>query len=597
MPTASRSVPLRVFVFASLAAVGTAAAAEGPLRQTPAAGPGSVVLDFRAVTEDGRPVLDLKPADLTLKIDGRDREIRSLEVFDFGRPRPGAAPPALTPAFGSNVIADGGRDVLLLVDDESIAPGRENSVRVAVEELLSGLAPRDRVGFVTVPLGGANLGFTSRRDEVRAALAAFTGRAPRAATAADIACRTRLTLGLLKGVFANHPSDVPTTVILLSSSLTAPSAVTRMVPSAQAGLCEVRPDDFNEVAAAAFASRAELHVAHVIDGADVGVSASAGSLSAGLESLAGVTGGEMLRLTGSQRGTLERLARETSAHYVLTFDPERGERDGKTHRTELGAARDGVRLRVRPRITIPAADDRPRADADVTAREMLREAAVRRGLPLRAAGYASRDTGGSKVKVVVLFEPSAAATQLDTAMVGMFDAKGKLTAQWTGQKAELSRTPVVAALLVPPGTYRLRVAATDLAGRSGSVDADVRAALVNAAPLTLSALALGAAVEGSFSPRLLFRDEQVVVGYVEVYGPPKNAAVTAVIELAESEDGPAAITLPARVPAQSGGDVLSIVGGIQVDRLPPGDYAVRMVVSLDGKPVGRVVRTLTKQGR
>jgi len=179
----------------------------------------------------------------------------------------------------------------------------------------------------------------------------------------------------------------------------------------------------------------------------------------------------------------------------------------------------------------------------------------------------------------------------------MFDAKGKLTAQWTGQKAELSRTPVVAALLVPPGTYRLRVAATDLAGRSGSVDADVRAALVNAAPLTLSALALGAAVEGSFSPRLLFRDEQVVVGYVEVYGPPKNAAVTAVIELAESEDGPAAITLPARVPAQSGGDVLSIVGGIQVDRLPPGDYAVRMVVSLDGKPVGRVVRTLTKQGR
>jgi hypothetical protein len=35
-------------------------------------------------------------------------------------------------------------------------------------------------------------------------------------------------------------------------------------------------------------------------------------------------------------------------------------------------------------------------------------------------------------------------------------------------------------------------------------------------------------------------------------------------------------------------------GGFSIDSLAPGDYLMRAVVSLDGKPVGRVVRTLRK---
>jgi hypothetical protein len=35
-------------------------------------------------------------------------------------------------------------------------------------------------------------------------------------------------------------------------------------------------------------------------------------------------------------------------------------------------------------------------------------------------------------------------------------------------------------------------------------------------------------------------------------------------------------------------------GGFNIGSLPAGDYLMRAVVSLDGKPVGKVVRTLRK---
>ena len=224
---------------------------------------------------------------------------------------------------------------------------------------------------------------------------------------------------------------------------------------------------------------------------------------------------------------------------------------------------------------------------------MLRSPLVERDLPLRAAGYASRDSDERKVKIVVLFE-SDAGTTLESAMVGLFDSKGKLTAQWTAKTPELARAPVVTALPVPPGTYRIRVAATDAAGRGGTVDAEVNAALTDAAPVKMSALALGTVVGGAFLPRLQFSTEQVMAGYFEVYGAPKESAVTATLEIAATADGPAEAVFPARVPATPSGGTMPFISGVRIETLAPGDYVVRAVVAVDGKPVARVSRTLRK---
>ena len=43
------------------------------------AGTELVAVDFQVIDEAGRPVTDLKPGELTLKVDGRARDIRALQ--------------------------------------------------------------------------------------------------------------------------------------------------------------------------------------------------------------------------------------------------------------------------------------------------------------------------------------------------------------------------------------------------------------------------------------------------------------------------------------------------------------------------------------
>ena len=588
MPTPR--LPIVLTVLGAISAMGLAGGVA--YQSQDRAGPAlpSVTIDFRVLTDDGRPVLDLKPDEVELRIDGRQRPVSSLRLFGEVSPPGGAAtgePPP--PPFASNQLGDGGRDVLVLIEDESIVPGREQSVTAAVEELLAGLAPKDRVGLVTIPRGGTNIGFTTSRQAIRDGLASTKGRGSTAEAAGDLACRTRLTLESLIGVFrAQVGREVPTTVVLLSSSLTAPTAVVGQ----SASLCPIRAEDFNQVADAAIGARVNLVVGHVLDARPGDTT----GLAAGLESLAGVTSGQLVRLSGDRTGDMTRVAQQTATYYVVGFEPERAESDGRSHRIDLRVSRGGVKVHLRPHVTIPRAEDRPVDSSRPSARSLLRSPLVERDLPLRAAGYASRDSDERKVKIVVLFESDTGST-LESAMVGLFDSKGKLTAQWTAKTPELARAPVVTALPVPPGTYRIRVAATDAAGRGGTVDAEVNAALTDAPPVTISALALGTAIDGAFVPRLQFSTEKVMVGYIEVYGRPKGSTVAAILEVADTADGPAGASFPARVPTSPSGDTIPIVVGVPIEALPPGDYVIRAVVAVDGKPIGRVSRTLRKIAR
>ena len=79
------------------------------------------------------------------------------------------------------------------------------------------------------------------------------------------------------------------------------------------------------------------------------------------------------------------------------------------------------------------------------------------------------------------------AAKLASAMVGLFDDKEKLVAQWTAQAADLAKTPIVAALVRPAGVYRVRVASVDKSGRAGTVEHRIEVAEVLAGPLGIDA--------------------------------------------------------------------------------------------------------------
>jgi hypothetical protein len=560
-----------------------------PAPQSSAARLGSsdVTIDFSAVTDEGQPVLDLDAGDLALRVNGRARAITSLQIVRAGTPA--GATPALPPPFATNVVSEAGRDVLLVLDDESIAPGREQPLKDAIAELLANLSPRDRVGLLSVRRGGILLNLSTDRRAIRTALTALRGQAGGSQTAIDLVCRTRTTLQALSAILGGIRGGSPATLVFFSAALASPDSERNARIGADSGLCQLRTEDFQEIAASTLRSQATFYVVHLLGGS--GSMSSANSLAAGLEHLAGTAGGELIRLTGTNPTAVDRIARETAARYILAFEPDPSERTGATQPLELRVNRDRVRLRVRPAVTIPAPSART---APPTPNELLRVADVSRELPLRAAAYPSRVGGDDKVKLVTLFEPADAGIELTSAAVGLFDERGRLTAQWTAEPADLARLPATAALMVAPGTYRLRVAAVDASGRAGTADTDVRAELAPADPVRLSGLVLGVPANGSFAPKLQFGADPAAVGYLEVYGASRTATVTARLELAASASATPMAAVPATV-SVAGSDALRIAyAGFGITALPPGDFLVRAVVSVDGKEVGRAVHTLRK---
>jgi VWFA-related protein len=564
-----------------------------------AGGTGSVSLDFLALSADGRPVVDLKPEEITLKVDGRARAVSSLRLVrameaDASRGA-GAQIEALPEPFGSNTSIDAARAVIIALDQESIRPGDEQRMRQEVGRFLVELAPRDRVALVTMPHGSVKVDLTTDHARIGQALAQIGGQAPRRQSAQEFACLSRRTLHSLTGLLEGLAGGTsPTTIIFLSAGL---MGVTRDAPAlGPPGPCEINPKTFEDVGFAANAARAQFYVVQpeemlVEPGAvEIGF-VGATNPRIGLEHLAGVTGGRLLRLAGSGDHALSRVALETSAYYVISFVPDAADRHGESRRVDVRASRADVVIRSRPAVTIARAEGR--GARGITPRAMLREPKVYRDLPLRAIGYASKNAGDDRIKIAVVFESPDPSVRLASAAAGLFDAQGRLAAQWTANETELSRTPVISALLAPAGTYRLRVAAVDAAGRAGTVDHSVAADLSPAGPLKLSALVLGVA-RGGFAPRLQFGAEPVAIGYLEIFGLPTTAAAAVTFELAATVNGPALVSVPGVLTPTSDEDRHVATGALAIGSLPAGDFVVRAIVGAQGQPSGRVLRTLRK---
>jgi hypothetical protein len=178
-------------------------------------------------------------------------------------------------------------------------------------------------------------------------------------------------------------------------------------------------------------------------------------------------------------------------------------------------------------------------------------------------------------------------------MAALFDRDGKGVTSWSAQAADLQRSPIVGAMGVAPGSYRMRVAAIDSNGRTGTVDHDVDVELARTGALKISSILLGLSRSGAFVPRMQFTTEPVVIGYVEMAGAPAGAKVAATLELADTPNAPAKISVPLTIEAGAGGRYVA-KGALPIGALPPGDYSVRAIVALDDHPPTRVVRTLRK---
>lgn len=583
-----------VGVIALLAIVepGGAARAQAPKGNAP------LRLNFRALTEDGQQVTDLKLDELALKINGKPRPLLSLSMAQSAPGGANVGRAGLPIPYATNTVGANGRVFYLLIDTDSIAPGREGPMKEAVHQLTSELSAGDMVGLLTTQ-GESNMVPTDDLTKVRLAVDQLAGKGSTSETDADAQCRTTHVLRDL-GTMISLTGATPTTLVTFSGGLTMPESKIVNIGSrsrtsvggssapsnATTDACPVRPEDFSNVGAIAAGANIDLYFFQLTEAR----ANRSTNQDAGIESLAGATNGEFVRITSSPQAPIARMLRETSTYYTATFEPDATDRAGQSLRVELKSTRDKVKVRARPAVDLPKAN----VAKNTSPKDMLRTAAEYRDLPLRLTAYPAPTAGSPDVTVLAMFE-SIDAAPLTAASVALFDEKNTLKKQWTARPEELTARPTMAALPTAPGSYRVRVAAVDGAGRLGTADYQLEAQIPRADPLKLSALVLGTQAPSGFAPRLEFKNEPTAIGMVQIYGVPKGASVTVDLDVASTPEGVALATADTTVaPSKAAEDQRVAYGGFAIDTLPPGDYLMRAVVSLDGKPVGKVVRTLRK---
>jgi len=583
-------------VIAAISLLDAGGIAQAPATQRPAErGADFLSISFAAVGADGHAVPDLKTQDVAIRIDGHTRDVRSLQFVSVASSAR-ADVAALPPPFGSSAVTTSGRLITLIVDDESFSAGGEQPLRDAVARLTESLAAHDRVSLVTIPHGGVRVEPTTDRGRIRTAVGSVVGRGRSAQTGSDLGCRTRDTLQSLAAYLRGLTGrDSPSIVVLMTAGLAPPrrDATVSMAP----GMCELTLDVFREAGAAAGAARAHFYIVPPVDIlttgsvqreniAGVGATGSDNPVE-GLEQLLGTTGGKLLNLGAAGATAFDRIVEENSAYYVAAIEPQRGDR-GRAHGLDVRVARSGVDVRSARSITFTE----PERGTAPSPRDMLSTLAEFRDLPLRAAAFPSLDEPDGQLRVVTVAEPVDPAVKFSAVSAALFDRDGKATTGWVAQAADLERSPVIGAIAVQPGAYRLRVAAIDTTGRSGTADYDVDVTLAQSGPLRISSLLLGLS-RGGFTPRLQFGAEPVVIGYVELAGAPPGAAVTATLDLSDTVNGPARVAVPLAIEAGAAGRYVA-KGALPIGALPPADYVARAVIGLEGHPPTRVVRTLRK---
>lgn len=550
-----------------------------------------LAIDFVAAGPDGASVGNLAAGEVTVRLGGKARPIVAFEYVRAVGDRRDATDTAAP--YGDNAEWLAPRAIILMVDEDTIRPGRTVTVRDAVQQLLAGLAPADRVALVTVPFGGLAVDLTTDHARVMQAVGNLTSKSSRGETVTDAQCRTLTTLGAMADTLLRlSVVEDPVTVIFFSSSQAGPQNIIRMTGAAPVGgPCDLRTSTFTDLGIAAARARAMFYVVH----SDLDQRASG---LEGLEHITGVTGGPLLHLaTGAGRPAVSRILRETSGHYVARVAREPSDTIGEDLGVGVSTSRPGVRVWRAPRFIVT----RPNlalSATPTTTLDLIKTARVFRDLPLRITGHAFRDDAAGQVKLAVTFESSDAAATLSSAMVAAFDSQGRLVTGVEMSSEALTRRPVVAALSVTPGAYRIRVAALETTGRAGSAEHDIDVALTPVGPVQVSSLMVGLSRTGVFVPAMVFGTEPTAFGMLELYGLGVTPASTprVVFEVATTTLGPAVLTMPGLVETTGDPSRSVVTAVLPIENLAPGDYVVRATITVAGYPSGRVLRTLRKTG-
>ena len=604
-----------------------------------------VPVDVSVLDKNGRPVPDLTAADFTLAVDGKARRIVSAQFISVDRNVEAAAPPPVE--YASNAGAAGGRLVMLVFDAGNITPGRGKAAVDAARRFVGRLNRADRVALVTLPGTGPQIDFTANHALVQTLLGRAVGQAAdrmrnqrvgivealafqrgdqmAVASVMERECtmdtassmlqtcrqqldsesermlamardRTGNTLIGLRYLFERlASSETPKTIVFISEGF----------------LVEEGSSEISWVAPRSAAAHIKMYALQ-LDGPEMEASSRTTSpsraadrdlLREGLDQVAGMTGGDVFRVVANAEFAFQRLATELSGYFLLSFEPEAGDRDGRAHKIKIDVRRNGLLLRSRREFSVggPAGKS-----ADDAALDTLRAPLLAADIPIRLTTYTFKDPDSPQLKVILVADVDRSLNAAGTVALGymLIDDKGKVVS------SELERVvpnPIdprtriqkyIGAAIAPPGTYSLKVAVVDDGGKRGSVERTFVARINAFGQLHATDLLIGdntARGTGGLPPAVAadFTGDELHA-YMELFSevPDQLRGATIVMDVAHTESSAALNSAAARFqPLAAPSETRRAVQGIvPIGLLPPGEYVARAVVSVGGRRVGQVIR-------
>ncbi len=609
-----------------------------------------VLVDITVIDDDGKPATDLTKDDFMIDVNGRPRDIESVQFI-------AAAPtnaPADTPRharFTANDRASGGRLLLMVVDEGNLRFGAARTVLRTADMMLTKLAPGDLVGLARLPEGAGGVEFTTDRERVRQALSKVTGKAQRSrgntftVRLSEAMARER-SIGLewdrvierecagevgpmrescassveaeAQSLVAQAEADARRSISALEgllSRLAAYRTPTNIILISE-GLFVARDRNvMSRIAERAAAARVSLHIVQpgqsIFDVESLAVRGMPLSddqvLSEGLEMLAGQTRGALYKIeAGSGAGVFDRLSTELSGYYLLGFAPTDEDRTGQDRRIRVRTSRRGLRVRARPTFAIKDVTSAATMAPDAVLTETLKAPLPSTDVPMRVATYNATSSQAAKIRVVVsaeIGEPTRETREWPVGVIAV-DANGKIVAQSVATSSlspardgEAAPALFLTSLLLDPGDYSLRVAAVTPDGRAGSVHHPVPARLVPVgARLTSSDLIVSSAAAGEArslrpSPTAIIEGETAFAS-IEIGGSDRAALgqATVAFEIAESETSAAIVTANSEQQAREGGMTRAFAARVPLGVLPPGEYVARAIITVPGAEPARITR-------
>jgi VWFA-related protein len=591
-----------------------------------------LTLQASVLDKDGRPVSDLSAEDFAVTVEGKPRKV--LFAKFRGTTTAGASPAAPGPgavaSHADNTGTAGGRLVMFVVDRDTIKTGSEKALLESAGTILDALSPADAVGLVSVPGGGVDP--TRDRSRVREELQRISGTQPQAiggvrernvtweeALAYERAERATISRVVERECSTNEgprcAQDLETEArTFLFAGREHARALLQALGGTLKALTPVRgpkyvvllsggePFDqelltyYNQFAREAATARVMLHAVHIdqpdADASNRAVVSSAfggRDMASGLTTMTGLTGGAYYAGVGSATGVMERIRTEITNDYELGLETGAADAGGRLLDVAVKVTRPGLSVRARKQVVL-AKEDAAAGDPVLT---LLAQPTDVADLPIALASYTTRGVEPTTLRVLLSAEISGVpATGASEWAFAVFDRNKVIADGRQELTGEGSRRTITTSLQLPPGRYRIRLAATAADGRSGSIDAPLPVGLRAAGKLQMSDLIVGTSMSGRMQPQRRIVQGQRLAALFETLSPDVAALekTRIAMEIIPAPGGDPVQRL--LMASRSGASDVLLLSEAQIDTtaLAPGRYVASAIALVDGQPVGRVSR-------